>query len=94
MNTNTKIILSIFCFIFSLSLVGVGLLMRKFDFSCMLRNLVEREDGLYLSIGLRFKKIADNNLEMRMNYSKRLGNYFILFSVFWFFMAVIVFWNI
>ncbi|SMC81768.1 hypothetical protein [Papillibacter cinnamivorans] len=94
MSTNTRIILSIVCFFFSFVLAGVGLLMRKYDFSCMFHHPWKKVDGLYIRSGLRLKKVADDTPENRTKYSKRLGNYFILFSAFWLFIVIVGIWNV
>lgn len=94
MSTNSRIILSVVCFLFSFVLAGVGFLMRKFDFSCMFHHPWKKADGLYVRIGLRLKKVAEDTPENRTKYSKRLGNYFIFFSACWLLIVFVVIWYV
>ena len=91
MYVSPKVALTIvFCF-FAFALAGVGLLMRKFDFSCMFRH-PEKKPGMYIR-WFGMKKIAEDTPENRKKYSRWLGNYFILFSMLWLLTVMISIWN-
>lgn len=85
MHGNTKIFVIVFCCIAAAFLIGMGFLMRKYDFSCMFWHpfYADKKDGLYMRCGLKMKKVAEDTPENRKKFSKGLGNFFIIFSVIW-----------
>ncbi|MEL7648779.1 MAG: hypothetical protein AAGU76_11840 [Sedimentibacter sp.] len=86
---NMKAVLIIFCGFFAIVLLGVGLLMRKFDFSCMFINpFGSKDDGLYARVGFKVKKIAEDTPENRKKYSMCLGNFLIIFAMIWLLISV------
>lgn len=65
----------------------IGIMMRKWDFSCLFEYPFGKKDGLYMRGIL---KIAEDTPENRKKASKYLGNYFIVFAVFMYIIFLIV----
>ncbi|MEA4934469.1 MAG: hypothetical protein VB071_12945 [Lawsonibacter sp.] len=86
MNEATKICLTAFCLLFGAVLCAVGFLMRKYDFSCFFDfpfPKTPEDKGLYLRMGPKVKKVAEDTPENRKKFSKGLGTYFIGLSILW-----------
>lgn len=86
MNETTKICLAAFCLLFGAVFCAVGLLMRKYDFSCFFDSPFSKspdDKGLYLRMGPKVKKVAEDTPANRKRFSKGLGTFFIGLSIVW-----------
>jgi hypothetical protein len=89
-NPNMKTVLIVFCCFFSLVFLGVGLIMLKFDLSCMFINpFGSKDDEIYMRVGFKVKKVAEGTPENRRKFSMSLGNFFIIFAMIWLLISVI-----
>lgn len=93
MNLATKVVLSCGIAFVEMFMIGIGLLMCRYDFSIMFRPLTEKLDGLYIRRGLKLRYLGENTLKNRMKYSRRVGFWFIAVSTTVLLVFTIVLWR-